>query len=57
MDTIGFVFGISGMSMGLLGFIFGINASNAATSASSRIDRLEKRLGDAGLLDDEGDAS
>ena len=55
MDTIGFVFGVTVMSMGLLGFIFGINASTAATSASARVDQLEKRLGDAGLLDHEGD--
>ena len=56
MDAIGFVFGVSGMSMGLLGFIFGINASNAATSISARINQPEKRLGDAGLLDEQGDA-
>ena len=49
MDTIGFVFGVSGMSFGLLGFIFGINGSNQASSASERMDQLEKRLHDAGL--------
>lgn len=58
MDSIGFVFGITGMSMGMLGFVFGINASNAATSASSRIDQLEKRLGEAGVLNnDDGNHS
>ena len=59
MDTMGFIFGMTGMSFGLLGFIFGINGSNSATSASDRIDQLERRLSEAGLFDGdgEGDAS
>ena len=57
MDTMGFIFGVTGMSFGLLGFIFGINGSNSAASASARLDQLEKRLGDAGLLDGDDEAS
>lgn len=37
-------FGIIGMSLGTLGFIYGINAMNAVSS-------LEKRLREAGLLE------
>ncbi len=45
-----------GMTFGLMGFIFGINASNAATSATAGIARLEKRLNDAGIGESEVDA-
>ena len=53
MDTMGFIFGMSGMTFGLMGFISGINASHAITSASARIERLEKRLEGAGIADNE----
>jgi hypothetical protein len=49
----GFIFGMSGMTFGLMGFISGINASHAITSASARIERLEKRLEGAGIADNE----
>jgi hypothetical protein len=49
----GFIFGISGLSFGMLGFIFGISASNSATSAASKVNKLEQRLSDAGILDRE----
>ena len=46
----GFIFGMTGLSFGLLGFIFGISASNSATAAASKIDKLEQRLTDVGIL-------
>ena len=55
METMGFVYGMMGMTFGLMGFISGINASNATTSAAARIEKLEKRLADAGIADREGD--
>ena len=39
-------FGIVGMSLGTMGFIFGINAMNSIAS-------LEKRLKEAGVLEPE----
>lgn len=46
METMGFVFGMSGLSFGLIGFIYGINAMN-------KISALEKKLREKGILDDE----
>ena len=40
-------FGIIGMSMGVLGFIFGMNAMN-------KVSALEKRLEEAGVLEEAG---
>lgn len=37
MENLGFVFGIMGMSMGVIGFVFGI-------ISMSKIDKLEKKL-------------
>lgn len=57
MDTIGFVFGISGLSFGLLGFVFGISATSSAAAAASKVDALEQRLCEAGILDVTGEAT
>ena len=51
MDTMGFVFGISGYSFGMLGFIFGIAATNSASSALGKVERLEERLIEADVLE------
>lgn len=51
MDTIGFVFGMSGLSFGLMGFVFGIAATNSAKSANDKIDDLKQQLNDAGVLE------
>ncbi len=51
MDTMGFVFGMTGLSFGMLGFVFGIAATNNANSAIGKIDKLEQRLSDAGILE------
>ncbi len=44
METMGFIFGMSGFSFGLLGFVFAINAAG-------KVDKLEKKLQERGLLD------
>ncbi len=46
METIGFIFGMSGMSFGIMGFIF-------ALSALAKISKLEKQLTETGVLDKE----
>ena len=43
-------FGIIGMSMGTMGFIFGMNAMN-------QVSKLEKQLKEAGLLPEEPDSA
>jgi len=43
MENLGFIFGIIGMSMGVTGFFFGI-------ISMSKIDRLEKRLKELDVL-------
>ncbi|ATC95125.1 hypothetical protein [Pseudoalteromonas tunicata] len=43
MENLGFVFGIIGMSMGVIGFVFGI-------ISMSKIDKLEKRLKELDVL-------
>jgi hypothetical protein len=43
MDNLGFVFGVIGMSMGVTGFVFGI-------VSMSKIDKLEKRLNELDVL-------
>lgn len=43
MENAGFIFGIMGMSMGVTGFIFGI-------VSLSKIDKLEKRLKELNVL-------
>jgi hypothetical protein len=43
MENLGFVFGIIGMSMGVTGFVFGI-------VSMSKIDKLEKRLKELDVL-------
>ena len=43
MESFGFVFGITGMSMGVIGFVFGI-------ISMSKIDKLEKRLKELDVL-------
>ncbi|MEM8913889.1 MAG: hypothetical protein AAGC97_19185 [Planctomycetota bacterium] len=53
MESIGFVFGITGLSFGLLGFVFGISASNAAALATGKLSELEERLVKAGVLERE----
>jgi hypothetical protein len=50
MATMGFIFGMSGLSFGVLGFIFGIAATNNAKSANDKIDELEQRLSNAGVF-------
>ncbi|MEM1224737.1 MAG: hypothetical protein AAGJ40_03520 [Planctomycetota bacterium] len=42
-----------GLTFGLIGFTFGISASNAVASAIARVDDLEERLDEAGLLERE----
>ncbi|MEM8671994.1 MAG: hypothetical protein AAGG48_31035 [Planctomycetota bacterium] len=49
----GFIFGMSGFSFGMMGFVFAMSASNNATAAADKVERLEKRLSDAGILDRE----
>jgi len=46
METVGFIFGMSGLSFGIMGFIFGLNAMNQVSS-------LGKKLKEKGILDDE----
>jgi hypothetical protein len=46
MENLGFIFGIIGMSMGITGFIFGINSL-------SKIDKLEKRLKELDVLNED----
>ena len=43
MENLGFIFGIMGMSMGVLGFIFGV-------ISMTKIDKLEKRLKELDVL-------
>jgi len=43
MENLGFIFGIIGMSKGVTGFVFGI-------IPMSKIDRLEKRLKELDVL-------
>jgi len=43
MEVLGFVFGIIGMSLGTMGFIFGINSSK-------KTENLTKKLNDKGIL-------
>ncbi|WP_290612248.1 hypothetical protein [Arsukibacterium sp. UBA3155] len=43
MDSLGFIFGIIGMSMGITGLVFGI-------TALARVDKLEKRLKELDVL-------
>ena len=43
MENLGFVFGIIGMSMGVIGFVFGI-------ISMSKIDKLEKKLKELDVL-------
>lgn len=42
-----------GLVFGLMGFIFGMTAMSNVNSAASRIDELEQRLKQAGILEDE----
>ena len=44
MENLGFIFGITGMSMGVIGFIFG-------AISISKIDKLEKKLKELEVLD------
>ncbi|BAO54723.1 hypothetical protein [Nonlabens marinus] len=43
MDTVGLIFGIMGMSMGVTGFLFGI-------ICFGRVEKLTKQLKDQGIL-------
>lgn len=43
MENVGFVFGIMGMSIGVIGFVFGI-------VSLAKIDKLEKRLKELNFL-------
>ena len=43
MENLGFIFGIMGMSMGVMGFIFGV-------ISMSKIDKLEKKLKELAVL-------
>ena len=43
MDVLGFVFGMSGFAFAIIGMTCGVNAS-------SKVDKLEAKLSDAGLL-------
>jgi hypothetical protein len=43
MENLGFIFGIIGMSMGVTGFVFGV-------ISMSKIDKLEKRLKELDVL-------
>lgn len=40
------------MSFGVLGLVMGMNGSHEASAVSTRIDELENRLKEAGLLDE-----
>ena len=44
METMGFVFGMSGLSFGLIAFVFALNAMG-------KVDKLEKKLKEKGILD------
>ncbi len=44
MDTVGLIFGIMGMSMGVTGFVFGI-------ICLGRVENLTKQLKDQGILE------
>jgi hypothetical protein len=43
MENMGFIFGIIGMSMGVIGFIFGV-------ISIAKIDKLEKKLKDLNVI-------
>ena len=43
MENMGFVFGMMGMSMGVVGFVFGI-------ICFSKVDKLEKKLKELNVL-------
>jgi hypothetical protein len=43
MENMGFIFGIIGMSMGVIGFIFGV-------ISISKIDKLEKKLKELNVI-------
>lgn len=44
MESLGFVFGIIGMSVGLVGFVFGL-------LSMTKVDKLEKRLQSIKIID------
>jgi len=44
METMGFVLGTSGFSFGMMGFVFAINAVG-------KVDKLEEKLKERGILD------
>ena len=50
MENLGFVFGIIGMSMGIIGFVFGI-------ISMSKVDKLEKRLKELDVLNQDSKSS
>lgn len=43
MESLGFIFGLMGMSMGVMGFIFAI-------TAMTKVDKLEKKLQELHLI-------
>ena len=43
MENLGFIFGITGMSMGVIGFVFGV-------ISMSKIDKLEKKLKELNII-------
>lgn len=43
MENLGFIFGITGMSMGVIGFVFGV-------ISMSKIDKLEKKLKELNVI-------
>ena len=45
MENLGFIFGMMGMTMGVMGFIFGV-------IAMTKIDKLEKKLKELNVLNE-----
>jgi hypothetical protein len=53
VEAMGYIFGMFGFTFGLIAFISASNAASSAAEASGKIERLETRLYDAGLLNRE----
>lgn len=50
MENLGFIFGIMGMSMGVMGFIFGI-------ISKTQVDKLENKLKELNVIEQDYDSS
>ena len=56
METIGFVFGIIGMSLGTTGMTFGIVSSGHIASLRKEFEDLKKNVEDSGVLKEQAES-